>query len=265
MSFAPRPHPIPCACAECSEWARAIVATPSIERKPARAVQAVAEGMPLADFSRSIIALACRATGLSEEQLRERAAQMGQEIPNAPVEATQRDSRDAVERRRVPEIHIEAIYDREPQACPALTAVRAFIANPRQVLLVLSGGVGVYKTGSACWALTCKPGRFVPSDELGRLAGSREGEDVNQWRATRGTPLLVVDDLGGEYVDDKGWMVKVVNGLVDYRYSNRLKTIITTNLDAKTFKLTYQDRVFDRVREAGQFVNIGGKSMRRTA
>lgn len=262
MSLPSRPHPAPCRmdCPECVEWARAIVATPT-ERKKTAAPTLAPEGNPWDGF----IKLACKATGMTEDQLRAKAAEMGSDIPDAPEEKPTRDARDAVERRRVPEVHLESVYDRDPEPCPALTAVRAFMANPRQVLLVLSGGVGVYKTGSACWALTFKPGRFVPCDELGRLAGSREGEDVNQWRATRGTPLLVVDDLGGEYVDDKGWMVRVVNGLIDYRYSNRLKTIVTTNLDAKTFKATYGDRVFDRVREAGQFVNIGGKSMRRTA
>jgi len=267
MSLPARPHDhVDLNCPECIEWARAVVATPT-EKKQKRAefVNGKPE-MPLAEFGRSVMALACKATGLSEDELRRRAAEMDLTIPETPMHETlERADRDTVIRRRVPLKHIETIYDADPKMCDALAKVRRCVESPRQTFLVLSGGVGVYKTGSACWALTVKPGRFVFAEELARLAGARDGEDANQWRMTRGTPLLVLDDLGNEYVDDKGWMAKVIRGLFDYRYANRLKTIVTTNLDAKQFMAIYGVPVFDRVREEGEFVDIHGKSNRRRA
>lgn len=260
MTLPQRPHDAPCACTECAEWARAIVAIPVETRKLAPVPSVVAPEMPLADFMRGIVEMACKATGMTEEQLRARGAELQYEPPPRPV----RCDRETAAARGIPEIHLAAVYDHEPVECDALTAVRMFVGSGH-VILVLSGGVGLRKTGSACWLLTRKAGRFVKADELMRLAGSRDPEDVTLWRQTRGTQVLVIDDLGGEYVDDKGWAVKVVNALVDYRYEHRLKTVITTNLEAPKFRATYGERVADRIRESGRWLTLGGQSVRRRA
>lgn len=258
----PRPHRTPCACPECAEWAKAIVATPT-ERRYDPQTSPPAVDMPLAEFSRSIIAIACKATGMTEERLREEAAKLTREDTPAPSQPPG-PTREQVAGRMVPEIHIASVYDKEPQSCDALAAVRTFLKSDR-TMLVLSGGVGLRKTGSACWALTQKPGTFIVADDMIRCSASRDPDDVTMWRRCRGTQLLVVDDLGGEYVDDKGFRIAQVNGLVDYRYGHKLKTIITTNLDWATFASTYRDRVADRIKESGRWVNLGGESIRRRA
>lgn len=264
MGIPERPHPAPCRldCADCIEWARAVVAIPTQKRE--RPVSsAVAEAMPLEDYCASIMAIASRATGLSVDELKRR----GAEMPTPTLEElrpVERVARDVVAARGVPEKHLQAVYDHEPLPCDAFTAVRAFVSGS-STMLVLSGGVGVRKTGSSCWALTQRAGTFVKADELLRVAASKDADDVMLYKRCRGTPFLVVDDLGGEYVDDKGWAVKVLNSVLDFRYEHKLKTIITTNLDAQTFKATYQERIADRLRESGRFVSLGGVSVRRRA
>lgn len=258
-SFSPRPHMSPCACELCQQWARDVVATPT-ERKPVPPPSCIDRAeMPLADFTRGIIAAACRATGLTEEKLRELGKEIESEIPTVPVE---RVSRETVLARGVPEIHVRSIYDSEPSDCPALMSVLDFVVNAKTVL-VLAGGVGTCKTGSASWALTQKPGVFITADEAVRMSTSNAAEDVDAWRRVRNAQVLVIDDLGGEYSGEKGWNSRVFNGLLDHRYSSSLKTIITTNLTASRFKDDYGERVTDRIREAGRWVTLGGTSVRK--
>jgi hypothetical protein len=261
MTFRPRPHSAPCACEECCTWAREVISTPT-ERKPPRVPQLTEKpDMPMAQFMADIVKAACKATGLTEEQLRARAAEMDLTIPETKPE---RDSRMSVLNRGVPEIHVKSVYDAVPDKCQAIDAVSEFVGSTKTVL-VLAGGVGTCKTGSACWALTFKPGRFCTADEAVRLSTSNATEDVDLWRRVRNAQLLVIDDLGGEYSGEKGWGVKVFNGLLDHRYSHGLKTIITTNLAAHKFKQDYGERVADRIRETGRFLTLGGTSVRKKA
>jgi DNA replication protein DnaC len=75
--------------------------------------------------------------------------------------------------------------------------------------------------------------------------------------------LLVVDDLGAEFNDAKGFFLALLDELIDQRYARKLATIITTNLDAEAFKGRYGERIVDRIREVGRFVNCGNQSLRR--
>jgi DNA replication protein DnaC len=216
--------------------------------------------MPLAEFARRMMAMAIKATGMSESQIREAAEKMGDALPERP---RTRDSRQVVADRGVPEKHIKSIYDREPIECDALRAVRDFLDSDK-TSLVLAGGTGTRKSGSACWALTHRPGVFVTEDEVMRLYTSRLPDDIEAWRRIRQAQVLVVDDIG-EYSDDKGWGVKVITGLWNHRYSSELKLIVTANKTPAEFKAEFGERIVDRVRESGRFVELGGQSVRRSA
>ncbi len=163
--------------------------------------------------------------------------------------------------RGVPEKHLKAVYDRPPIDCEALRAVRDFLASEK-TSLVLAGGTGTRKSGSACWALTQRPGVFITEDEVIRLQSSRLPEDVEAWRRARAAQVLVVDDIG-EYSDDKGWGVKVITGLWNHRYSSELKLIVTVNKTRQEFVREFGERIADRIRESGRFVVLGGESVRR--
>jgi DNA replication protein DnaC len=74
---------------------------------------------------------------------------------------------------------------------------------------------------------------------------------------------LVIDDLGAEYQDAKGFFGSLLDEIIDARYTHKLPTVITSNLDAASFKARYGVRIVDRIREAGRFVGCGDKSLRR--
>lgn len=255
-----RPHFAPCDCAECVLWASTIVAIPTTRKRPdPKAVTASRTEMPLAEFSRHLIAIASKVTGMAEAELRAKGELMSNE--KKPARPSARADRETVAARGVPELHLSAIYDSRPIDCDALKAVQSFLAGTRTVLC-LSGGVGLRKTGSACWALSEKPGRYVKASRLAALATSPLDDERAAYSLLFRCQVMVLDDLGGEYRDEKGWFVKMLGELLDARYEAKLKTIITTNLGSDEFKTTYNDRITDRVRECGIWINLGGVSVR---
>ncbi len=151
-----------------------------------------------------------------------------------------------------------------PNETPALTAIKAFVdPENAKTFLVLAGGIGTGKTAAASWPLLERHGKLVKAIEL-----TRHGVyDTEFWDALRGAGLLVVDDLGTEPRDEKGWAASNFDALLDHRYDWQLKTILTTNLTADRFKEAYCSgsgtRALDRLRKAGTFVAIPGDSMRR--
>jgi len=76
-------------------------------------------------------------------------------------------------------------------------------------------------------------------------------------------PLLVIDDLGAEFNDSKGFFASLLDEVIDLRYSSRRSTIITSNLAAPGFAARYGVRIVDRIREGGRFVGCGAESLRR--
>lgn len=74
--------------------------------------------------------------------------------------------------------------------------------------------------------------------------------------------LIVLDDLGAEYLDAKGWFHQALDAFIDERYCEYRPTIITTNLSATDFKARYSERICDRLREGGAFYEFRGESMR---
>jgi DNA replication protein DnaC len=135
-------------------------------------------------------------------------------------------------------------------------------------IVVLSGAPGCGKTTAAvCWLYDGATsqrsigGIFVSAAKLSRWARYNEKE-MDRLLETR---RLVIDDLGAEYLDEKGAYMSLLDEVVNERYANKRTTVLTTNLDAAAFKLRYGERIADRIRESGKFVSVGGASMRRKA
>lgn len=146
----------------------------------------------------------------------------------------------------------------------ALTgAVRALVPRPetaKDVLVVLSGNNGCGKTTAASsWLLAGKGGSlFVKAAALARW----DCYDTEQMDRLLLAPRLVIDDLGVEYMDAKGRFLSVLTEVIDVRYDRSLPTVITTGLGAADFKLRYRERIIDRMREVGRFMELDGPSMR---
>ncbi|MCG8423877.1 MAG: ATP-binding protein [Proteobacteria bacterium] len=187
-------------------------------------------------------------------------------------EKAERQERELERRRRwaacgIPSKDVRRIAAGELESTPALSATREF-ERKRTIVLVLAGPVGCGKTTAAARWLTQStsrgtylepyPRRFLAIAELARL---------NRFNAAAMEPVeqaaaLVVDDLGAEFLDDKGGFASLFDAVMDARYRHLLPTVITTNLRSDEFRARYGERTVDRLREHGQFVELAGKSLR---
>lgn len=159
------------------------------------------------------------------------------------------------------------VYGRvRPDAKPPLYAdalkslVEEFAAG--RYIIVLSGETGTGKTMASALLALWKGARMVTAQrviELNRFNGELD--------ALGSVPALAVDDLGTEYMDQKGEAEARWDGLFNRRYRmarmNRAPFVVTCNLTPKDFKSRYGARVADRIVEVGKFIEVGGKSMRR--
>jgi hypothetical protein len=159
---------------------------------------------------------------------------------------------------------------------PALTAVRGATD-----ICILGGAPGTGKSVAAvAWVheYVARPENWAPSDggsglptfhsapplwvsgpQLARISHFDQAE-VNRIAKAR---RLVIDDLGSEYHDAKGFFQTLLDEIIDVRYAGKLPTVITTNLDAAGFAAWYGERIVDRVREGGRFIACGNASLRR--
>ena len=141
---------------------------------------------------------------------------------------------------------------------PSTKAVERLMGSSKTFLLLM-GSPGCGKTLGTALAFAQRPGLFVRALELARLS-SFDRDDRQRLCQVQRAPLLVLDDLGAEMLHD-GWR-PVLDELIDIRWGDRLKTILTTNLDGDAFKARYGARIADRIRDDGFIEKVGDKSRR---
>lgn len=78
-------------------------------------------------------------------------------------------------------------------------------------------------------------------------------------------PVLFLDDLGREPTEVMryGNVTSPITELLEYRYNQRLTTIVTTNLEPSEIREKYGDRIADRFNEMFALVSYTGVSYRR--
>jgi|TARA_Y100000296_G_C5153464_1_gene247682 DNA replication protein DnaC len=154
----------------------------------------------------------------------------------------------------------------------AKKAVSNFVMQPRDAwCLVLSGGKGTGKsTAAAVWLYENTPTEAPSYKSRYWWTGTRIARTNGynkDYEKMLESQYMVIDDLGIEYLDKNGNFLQRLDELMDERYSNFRRTVITTNLNAEAFKERYGDRVSDRLRESfsagGQYVEIPEESMRK--
>lgn len=207
-----------------------------------------------------MIGLAVKATGLTRAQLLDEFRKLPPPEPFRPQQVSPaRRARLRMAEALVPELHIQNVADADPLPCDALAAVKELLCDTKKTLLVLSGGVGTCRTGSASWLLgQLAGGVFVEAEDLLSIALENKALYLRVKRAR----VVVVDDLGAEIADPKGHWKKTFNALFNAWYSSLAVVVITTNLTVEQFRDKYGERVADRLRERGRFVEIGGTSVR---
>jgi DNA replication protein DnaC len=168
-----------------------------------------------------------------------------------------------LERIGVPSLVIDALSNSVIETV-SVQHVRSFCASDRQILLLL-GGPGTGKTVAAASALIEAPMHssvFTHAADVARLSDFNV-EHAHEMDRINEAKFLVLDDLGVEHAND--FWVSRFDGILNQRYGNKRKTIITSNLDAERFKRQYGVRVSERIHQVGVVKSCGNKSMRRAA
>lgn len=144
------------------------------------------------------------------------------------------------------------------------TAATRAIATIHMGIVVLAGGVGCGKTTAAhVWLLPLgqplEPHRvaFVSAQEFART--SRYEGKIERLRAP---DRLVIDDLGAEYMDERGSALVDLDELIDARWRAGRGTLLTTNLTAQSFKRRYGARLASRIRDEGGWHQVDGPDLR---
>ena len=101
---------------------------------------------------------------------------------------------------------------------------------------------------------------FITADKLVQMGGyetdSRKLRDQIEQ-----ADILAIDDLGAEYGDKSGWFLSLFTALLNERYAEVKRTIITANLTVEKFRATYGERAVDRIGEfLGTVYVCSGKS-----
>lgn len=143
--------------------------------------------------------------------------------------------------------------------------------------LILKGPVGTGKTTIAIALMMTaiyegvRP-FFVPMVSLvDTLMSMRDDGEKERFESmVRTCPLLVLDDLGGEYQKkgEESWSHNRISSIITERYNRMKSIIITTNLpirgqggcDGLTER--YSERLIDRLRSTAQLVTLSGSSLR---
>ena len=168
--------------------------------------------------------------------------------------------REAADRRRIERRPIELVEKagwpahamgearRADPAKPCIVAVAELLAEDAPWLVVLSGPVGCGKTVAAAWLAARKMPivEFVTTSDY--VQASRYDGARHRWKHA---DALVLDEMGIEYLDEKGAALADLTELVNEFYSRRRLLLMTTNLDGAAFKARYGARIEDRIREVG--------------
>ena len=102
--------------------------------------------------------------------------------------------------------------------------------------------------------------RLLEAKEITQLS-DKDG----QLAAYKTVPVLFLDDLGREPTEvlKYGNVTSPITELLEYRYNQRLTTIVTTNLEPSEIREKYGDRIADRFNEMFAVVSYTGSSYRR--
>lgn len=154
------------------------------------------------------------------------------------------------------------------------TLVRLAGQNPVPVIrtgpsLLLLGSTGTGKTHQAYGAMrelalsgaACGWELATAADIYGRLRPRRNADTEAVFGNLARTQVLVVDDLGAAKQSD--WTNEINYRLINYRYEQKLPTLITTNVPPRDLSDTLTERVASRLVEMAQRVVLKGHDRRR--
>lgn len=178
------------------------------------------------------------------------------------LESVRRRKFDRLEDGKFPSRVTDYFRNQEPTSTPAVQAAEKFLGST-SAALVLLGGTGCGKTTAATWVAFRRGGDrpgFVTAAELERRG--RYDHEHTAWLFER--TLLVLDDLGVEPLDGKGYFRGLLDELINAFYADGRRFVLTTNLDMRPdIAERYGDRLVSRLREVGLVEQCGAVDLRR--
>ena len=162
-----------------------------------------------------------------------------------------------LENLRIPKRYWKVTLNFKSKVCKY---IKQFIEKKSRCL-VISGGAGCGKTSGVCaYLIEQHRGMFVDVSEIKTAVFSYDFDFLDDIKKC---DILVIDDLGLEHKDESGFFASIVDEIFNTRYSQDKITLITTNLNIDGFRERYGERVIDRIREWGSFIETKEKSFRR--
>lgn len=157
------------------------------------------------------------------------------------------------------DVHLRAIERHDVQDWPCLHAVREFGKRDEHIrFLILAGPRGVGKTfGGALVSYGHEESLLVKVLRIQQ--GGLFGPGSELLNRARDVECLVLDDLGVEYLEDKGIMMSILHDLIDARYEHSGPTVITTNMNLEAMAKRYSPAIIRRLKETGMYRWIGSK------
>jgi hypothetical protein len=158
----------------------------------------------------------------------------------------------------IPAEHIEHLAS--PKLWPAFVAIQTFLAASTEKRFVILGGLhGVGKSFALAWGAD-QGGLFATAQNL-VLSSSWD----SYWAELKTARFVAIDELGAE-CGNPAYDANLYE-LLNSRYANMRKTAISTNLTPAAFRARYLalglDRLLDRLKTGGEWVNCTGDSKRR--
>ena len=106
--------------------------------------------------------------------------------------------------------------------------------------------------------------RFIKENDVIKLSDRYNYKDntspIDEFMNAK---ILVVDDVGASYGDSRKIMCCLFD-LFDYRYSQQLSTIITTNLSKEELQAYLGERTYDRLRCCCHYIKLTSPESRRS-
>lgn len=158
------------------------------------------------------------------------------------------------ERRGIP-LRMREIVAAGVKETTSVQAVRRFMAADRdRWLLILCGTKGVGKSVAACVGVAENKRSALFTTLADVMADGPYGVMRDELQSVN---LLVLDELGGQWDDAKGFSRGYLWDIFDARYREKAKTICTANVDWETLKAVYAtgdtrgETFLDRARQGG--------------
>lgn len=135
--------------------------------------------------------------------------------------------------------------------------------RPMRPVFLLLGGTGSGKTVAVAELASQQPFAYLQSHRGARSA-SAFGHHRDSFEDLIETQrVLIIDEVG--FDRDPAREVSFIHEVVDVRKTSQMPTILISNLSAEDFKLRFDSRTVDRLREYGHVKTVKGESLRGKA